>query len=471
MDVSLGGLVIFAGLLCLGYYLGSAPIIGLFASLTFGSTAIAILGALGGSSPLIYTAFAMLLLASVALRRGFIDDLLAVFTRYWVAWVIIALLAYCVVGAIMFPRLFAGQTSVLVATPGIGVREYPLAPVSGNIAQSAYFAMGGLTFFAFAILLSKGERYFEIVRFGFLTWAIMHTALGLIDLAGKMAGIGDILSPIRTASHDFLVEVEQSGFWRIVGGRSEASSFGIVTVSCMAFSFTYWRATRSLFMFGLTIVLFLLLLLSTSSTAYAGFAFVAPFGAATMLASAARGRVSVQDLLLVLLGVLALCALLALYLYNERLFDPVFNLFDAVVLNKSSSESFATRAYWNTKSLESFVDTNGLGVGMGSSRAASWVIAVLSQLGIAGAALIASLVGVLLKDMVSSKAVFPDRKTLALVSGARASVLASLAAAAVSGGSADPGLLFFIALAVVTVARHPVTAVHPRDNRLRHSLR
>jgi hypothetical protein len=108
---------------------------------------------------------------------------------------------------------------------------------------------------------------------------------------------------------------------------------------------------------------------------------------------------------------------------------------------------------------------------MGSSRAASWVVAVLSQLGIVGTVLIAWLVGVLLKDMVSSKDVYPDTKTLALASGARASVLASLAAAAVSGGSADPGLIFFIALAIVTVTRRQATMVEPREARLRHSVR
>jgi hypothetical protein len=70
-----------------------------------------------------------------------------------------------------------------------------------------------------------------------------------------------------------------------------------------------------------------------------------------------------------------------------------------------------------------------------------------------GALLMASLVAVLLWDMVAPKPKDADRKSLALVCGARACVLASLAGASVSSGFADPGLQFFIALAVVVVYR------------------
>ncbi len=455
MEVSLNGLLIFLGLLAFGYALEAPITIGLFASLTFGSTAIVTLSALGGSSPLIYTGFAALLLMWVALSRGFLDDLVVVFANHWVAWVVGVLVAYSIVGAILFPRLFAGATTVFVTIHGIGVREFPLAPSAGSIAQTGYFVLGGFTFFAFAVLMKK-NGYTDVVRRGFITWAVLHASLGLIDLGGKLVGIGDVLSPIRTASHSFLVDVEEAGFWRIVGGRSEASSFGIVTVACMAFSFTYWRATRSLFMLCLTVVLFLLLLLSTSSTAYAGFAIVAPFGMVAMAQSALRGRLDMQDTLWVALGWIGIIVLLIVYLYDERIFRPVVDLFNAVVLNKGASESFATRAYWNSQSVQAFLDTGGAGVGLGSSRAASWVIAVLSQLGVIGTLLFACLVGVLLRDLVSPKLISRDRETLALVSGARAAALASLAAASVSGGSADPGLLFFIALAAVVVIRRRV---------------
>ena len=49
-------------------------------------------------------------------------------------------------------------------------------------------------------------------------------------------------------------------------------------------------------------------------------------------------------------------------------------------------------AYWNYQSLQSVYDTLGLGIGLGSSRASSWIIAVISQLGIIGSILMGLLV-------------------------------------------------------------------------------
>jgi hypothetical protein len=340
---------------------------------------------------------------------------------------------------------------VPVPTPD-GVKDLPLAPTPANITQTGYFVLGALTYYAFAILLvSKGQ--IEAVRRGFLACAVIHASLGTIDLLGKLSGLGDVLLPIRTATYAYLVDVEEGGFWRIAGGFSEASIFGSVTLACLAFSFAYWRVTRSRPLLVLTLVLLCLLLLSTSSTAYVGFAIVAASAAGSMAISAMKGRLSGQDLLVLAFVWLALIVVLSVYLIDERTFDPIVQLFETMVLNKASSGSAEARFYWNAQSMQAFHDTFGLGVGLGSSRASSWLVAVLSQLGIAGALLMAALVGVLLRDMTAARPQHLDRQTLALVSGARASALASLAGASVSGGFADPGLSFFIALAVVGACR------------------
>ncbi len=453
MTPSLGGILVMVALLALGHRLGSPIIVGLLAALPFGSTAIGTVGALGGSSPLVYVAFVLMLLAAVAMQQRCLDRLCTVFARHWTAWVVAVLIAYAVAGAVLFPRLFQGQTLALVPTPE-GVKELPLGPASSNITQTGYFVLGALTFYAFAILVDS-KAQLDAVRRGFLAFAAVHASLGIIDLAGKMSGLGDILWPIRTASYTYLVEVEEAGFWRIAGGFSEASSFGSVTLGCLAFSFAYWRVTRSRPVLALTIVLLCLLLLSTSSTAYAGFAIITAFVGAAMALAALRGRLKSPDLLVLAAVWLMLILVLSLYLANEHLFDPIVRLFETMVLNKASSESAQVRQYWNAQSLQAFLETYWLGVGLGSSRAASWLVAVISQLGLIGAVLIAGLVGVLIADAASPQPSHLDRETLALVSGVRAGALASLAGASVSSGFADPGLLFFIALAIVCVYRRP----------------
>jgi hypothetical protein len=67
--------------------------------------------------------------------------------------------------------------------------------------------------------------------------------------------------------------------------------------------------------------------------------------------------------------------------------DPAARLIETTLLEKADSASGSERFYWNQKSWMAFLDTHGLGVGLGSSRASSTFVAILSQLGIAGALL------------------------------------------------------------------------------------
>src|SRR5690606_23770105 len=116
----------------------SSMLVALMASLAFGSTSIATLSSLGGSSPLIYTVFCGLLILSVAARRTALQDLGRAFTIYPAFWLVTLLMVYAIIGCVFFPRIFAGQTSVFVPTR-LGVSELALAPVSGNISQTGYF--------------------------------------------------------------------------------------------------------------------------------------------------------------------------------------------------------------------------------------------------------------------------------------------------------------------------------------------
>lgn len=462
MTVSVAGLLVCAGLWALGCFLRAPIIVGLFASLPFGSTAFATIGALGGSSPLIYTLFVLLLVAGIALRRHLYQDLVDQFRSSWVPWVVCGLVLYAAGGSWILPRLFAGQTSALVAVPGRGVSEVPLAPVSGNITQPAYFALGAVTYLALCVLLVRRRNLFA-VRLGLFTWASIHAALGLVDLAGKMVGAGDVLLPIRSAQYALLVEVAHGGLWRIAGGFPEASSYSAMTLACLAFAFTYWRATRQTFAFFLTAILGVLLLLSTSGTAYAGGALVALPVIISLTMSAARGVYRVQDMVLFGICAIVITAIPAIYLYKPGLFDTIHDIVDAAILNKPMSGSWRERSYWNMRSIEAFYETNGLGIGMGSSRSSSWVVSVVSQLGLVGSVMMAALVGVLLRDLVAGRPRRIDNETEAIVASARAAALGWLAAAAVSFGSADPGIPFFIGLAVVVTYRKKQAAAWTRQ--------
>jgi hypothetical protein len=448
LAVSLAGVIVCAVLLLAGWSLRAPLILGLFASLPFGSTAIA---TLGGSSPQVFTVFALSLLAGVALSRRFADDLAAVLLDVGAARIVCVLAVYAVASAVLLPRLFAGRTTAHVVIEG-EVVEVPLGPGPGNITQTAYFVLGALVFLALCILLLKRDRW-RTVAHGFLTFATVHAALGAIDIGSKLAGLGDLLAPLRSASYALLVDVVEGGFWRIVGAYSEASAFACYTLPCLAFSFVWWRETRSRWAMGLAVVLLLLLVFSTSSTAYAGLAISSAFFAASLGLTALRGRLRVADLHLFAILWVVLAAGLAAYLCQERLFDPFVSLIDTTLINKAASFSGQERAYWNARGVDGFLDTFGVGIGMGSSRTSSWPISLVSQLGIAGAVLMTLLLVELLRPIGSARTLPADGELIALGRSARAAAVAWLAGLSISGASADPGLVLFICLATVVCCR------------------
>ena len=454
MQLSIAGLFVSVALMALGYWLRAPIVIGLFASLPFGATAIATLPMFGGSSPLIFVVFVILLLVSISMNCQFVPELSMVFQRNWTAWVACVLALYAIAGAELLPRIFMGQTDALVPIGG-QIFELPLMPVSGNITQPAYFALGSMTFLALSVLLAGG-RNFDAIRAGFFTWAVLHVILGFLDWAATFAGAGDILAPIRTASYTMLNDVEEVGFHRITGAYSEASAFGGASLACLAFTFTYWRKTGSTSALALAFMCLVLLLLSTSSSAYVGGAIIAVPVLASIGYRIVADEIASRDLVLLVLMAIFGGVIISAYLYSERAFDPIVELFESALTNKAASASGQERAYWNYVSLQSFFDTGGLGIGMGSSRASSWPVAVMSQLGFIGALLQAALLIYLVRGMGGGTPTRTDREHVALAASVRASALAALVGSTIAGTSADPGLLFFIALAVVSTCRQRV---------------
>lgn len=454
MIPSTEGLIVAALILLVGRLLGAPLIIGLMASLPFGSTAFAAVPALGGSTPLIYTLFCILLVFSVIVRKHIIREISTVFSQFTAAWVVLVLVIYAIVSAFVFPRLFNGLTTAFIVVEGAYV-ELPLMPVSQNITQAAYFTLGVLTFYALSILALKRQNL-DYIRQGFFAFVIANIALALIDVIGKLSGAGDVLLPIRTASYALLTEVIEAGFFRISGGYPEASTFAEASLGCLGFCYAYWRVTKSTFALLLALIMVTLLLFSTSSTAYATLAILCLFPLFSFAGALASGRFGNEDLFLLLFASLLFIVLLSLYLYSDAIFEPFVDLIDRMVFDKATSASGVERAYWNERSIQSFIDTHGIGIGMGSSRSSSWIISVLSQLGLVGFVAMVSLLYVIFRGMNSLKPTADTIDLFALASGLRAAVVAMLIGACLAGSGADPGIVFFLALSGILACRRHV---------------
>lgn len=449
MQPSLAGILVCAAILAFACWPARSLFVGLCASMVFGATALMTLRSLGGASPLIYTLFAGLLLITLPFKRGIRADIGIIFRYSHAVWLVCALLVYAVIGAVLFPRLFSGQTSVFVASRTLGgVYEAPLGPVSGNISQTGYFVLNGLVFLALSANLLRNDAL-EQVRRGFFLWCALHTGFGLLDLMSKLVGAGDILAFLRTASYAMLTDTTQAGFVRIAGAQSEASAFASMSLAALAFAFTYWRRTASRFALALALTLMALLVLSTSSTGYVGLTLLGMPVAFSICRSLSMRRLHSQEIFLLALGFVGLFVALGLAVHSDKFFDPLIRLVNEAIFEKAGSASGQERGYWNYISLKSFADTLGLGVGIGSSRASSWLVAVISQLGAVGCIMLALLVlDIARRPKYLDTAL--DVRDAATVDSVRACALAGIISASLISGTADPGMIFFISLAVVT---------------------
>jgi hypothetical protein len=176
--------------------------------------------------------------------------------------------------------------------------------------------------------------------------------------------------------------------------------------------------------------------------------------------------VSRRDLALAGMALCICTVMLAAYIHSEKLFEPFVNLLNSMVLEKSASDSAIERSYWNAKGLQAFTDTGGLGIGIGSSRSSSLVVSVASQLGIIGSLLFVILICFLLIGMAGRAAYYRDRDIFAIAQAARAAALAVLVPTSMTSPSADPGIVFFISLAVLISCREHATYRAERDARL-----
>ena len=456
MQISIAGLQVCVGILLISWVLGAPLIVGMIASLAFGSTALMTLSAVGGSSPLIYVIFALLFCARMAVAPQVAQRISVVFTSSWVPWAVCGLAIYAAASAILLPRLFAGLTSAFVAGREYGVVQVSLAPQAGNLTQTSYFVLGALTFVGLSALLVSLPKAYIILRRAMLTWGLIIALGGVLDVSGRMVAGLDILGPIRTASFAYLNDAEEAGFLRIAGTFSEASAFAAASLSAFAFCFVDWRRCGSRLSGGLAVALLVLLVFSTSSTAYVCLFVMALCLAMGLIRSSLRGGLQKPDLVIAALAVIALACFLLVTVSDPHRLDAFGKLIQSMVFDKSSSQSARERSYWNQVSLQSLVDTFGIGIGFGSSRASNWLIAVISQLGVVGTLLQLSL-------LIPLTWSAPHPSTRGFSASPEVDIQASLQACGATGvlssilisGSADPGLLFFVILAGLVVLRCP----------------
>jgi hypothetical protein len=379
----IGILTIVAGLICLQIgYLATFQVMVILTLL--GSAAAFLVG--GANIPPAHL-FLVFVAVSIFHRKQTLDAAVGVlrFPRpgYW----LLCLLIYGIIMGYAVPRLFEGSIQIIP----LGTSEHaetgstvPLGPVTSNFTQAIYLT-SDLVCFALSAAIAATPAGFTAIANALLAYAVGNVAFALLDVSTYVTNTQWLLGWIRNAQYVLHVSEEVSGLKRIAGSFTEASAFSRATLGALGFCGTLWLCGRRPALTGwLAVASIALLLFSTSSTGLAGVPLIGVIIVAT--ATARGGFHATRPLSSSLLLCAPLIAIAAVLIAQMNLdaTEPLKGYIDELLFNKGTTASGIERSTWNEVALQNFLDSYGLGVGLGTVRTSSFPVAVLSNVGVPG---------------------------------------------------------------------------------------
>lgn len=380
----------FLALALIGILIGLGLTRGLwvfFAMMPFGAAAAFNLPAVGGASFGIKELAVIALFCLVFAQPRGLDSLLGSLRPGQPGATALILFVVCVISALWIPRIFEAATEVFTISRSAnanGIRSIPLGPSAGNITQLFALTISCMAFLALATHARLSPDPGQVEK-AMVTATLLNLGLGLLDVGSAALGVSQILDPIRTANYSILDEARMMGVKRMIGGFTEASTFGNFSLALFAYWLHRWlgepTSTRAKVLMALALFM---VLRSTSSAAYvalvAFIAVYASYGAATRMKSVLPKQIVTITILGLLLVWHAMVLLFAAY----ELSEPVTAFFDALLFDKLGSDSGVERMSWNAQALKNVFDTYGIGAGLGSVRASNWLLSSLGSIGLPG---------------------------------------------------------------------------------------
>jgi hypothetical protein len=454
----IGAVVILLGLLAILRGPGST-LVAFAIAILMGSAAVLNLPALGNASILVGHTMLVFLVLAMLPRPAYRDAALASLSFAGAGFTLLLVSAYGVLSSVFLPRIFAGATDVYSlardAEEQARIVISGLMPRSTNITQGAYLAIN-LACFALAAAFVRVKGPAVLAR-ALLIAAMANLLFAVIDLVTYATGEAELLSFVRNANYAILDKAEVAGLKRIVGLYPEASSFAYVTIGLLAYTARLWLGGVWTGVTGsVALLLLLVLLLSTSTTAYASLALLVVAIAAGCAMRLHRGQGSGLDMLtLLVIPPLALAVVLGVMLMPGML-DVAMETLNRTVVGKLDTSSAAERSRWNTQGLQAFADTYGFGAGVGSVRTSSFLVALLANTGVLGAALFALFLG---RVLLAPRRTAPPGTDRVLAEAGAMGCLGLFISAAISVTSTDLGLLFFLFAALAAAPRGAAQAM------------
>lgn len=350
---------------------------------------------------------------------------------------VIALLAFAVVAiviSVFSPFFLRGEVLVYNVEKGKFVLK-ALVFSASHIAQIIYL-LGAVVCFVMVVGLSRTSSGMDIFAKALIALTAANALFGMLDLVTYYMGFPEALMFIKNAGYA-MVDQNMHGIRRISGSFPETSTFSGFSIGLLAFNLAlYLKGYRQTYTGILSLLTAFLLLMTTSSSAYLGLVGVAIMVLVIEKKRIFRAEMRKNVFWAGVVSVAILAFLMAAFT------DQVFKILESAIFSKMDSDSGVERMSWNFQAWNNLIDTCFFGVGLGGNRASSFIMVLLSNVGVIG------LVSFLLFLWLSIKGreIFDSYEQNIIAAAGKAGALVILLPAMASATSFFLGMLFYILL-------------------------
>ena len=420
---------------------------------------------LPGGQTILVANFLLLFFGLRVLMKCGPGPVLAAYRPLGAGFFLLLFACYCVFSVVVLLPAFEGRVTVFALAQVNGTMSYVLQPLyrTGTNFSQLIYNIGNLAAFGFGFAVFRLRGAYTTVARALLLLAGLNILFGLADLATWVTHTPDALKFIKNGNFTYLDTAELNGIKRISGSFSEASGFAGFTLRLFAISFSFWLERYASRISGAIAGISLVLLaISTSTTAYIGLAgALAITLGPNFIRPLAHGLPVKRLPALATLAAVSSVSLFCLVVLKPSVFKPVQELFDSVLFHKLDSDSGVERGSWNAQAFRVFLDTGGLGAGVGSTRTSSSVMALLSNVGLPGA---------LFYGMFAFRALSAryrdtlSREDRLIVKACRNGLLSAIFAQLFTAGTIDIGILNSILFGVSASVAAPALLWRPRQS-------
>lgn len=290
------------------------------------------------------------------------------------------------------PRFFQGDVMVIPMSLS-SLYAVPIEPTTQNFTQLVYISISILAVYSFAVFLQDLKMRQHAIKAICLA-GFIAIVTGVLDYSSQYVKLDIVLDAFRNANYGLATEQMVFESKRINGLMPEPSAFANLCISLLATLYFFRRAIDSQVIREkiaplLIVALIGMVWLSTSSSGLVGlalFGFLAITEWAWRARSNSKNKIAKRGLMveIVILNIL-LIASLTVFLVKPQLFNPIIEMFDTMVFKKTESSSYEERSMWTTVSWQALLDSYGIGIGLGSTRASNGFVTLTSSVGFIGA--------------------------------------------------------------------------------------